>query len=60
MKYVWKAGAYRCVEVKDSNGNFITVNHDEAGLLRTVKDTLGRIITGERGAGTATACLARH
>ncbi|MCA1639359.1 MAG: hypothetical protein LC768_13670, partial [Acidobacteria bacterium] len=45
MKYVWKAGAYRCAEIKDSNGNFITVNHDGAGLLRTVTDTLGRVIT---------------
>jgi hypothetical protein len=45
MTFAWKAGAFRCSEIKDRNGNFITVNHDEYGLLRTVTDTLGRIIT---------------
>ena len=45
MNYNWKAGAFRCSEIKDRNGNYITVNHDEQGLLRTVTDTLGRVIT---------------
>jgi YD repeat-containing protein len=45
MSYEWKAGAFRCKEIKDSNGNYITVSHDDYGLLRTVTDTLGRIIT---------------
>lgn len=45
MTYLWKAGAFRCSEIKDRNGNYITINHDEQGLLRTVTDTLGRVIT---------------
>ncbi len=45
MNYQWKAGAFRCSEIKDRNGNFITINHDEQGLLRTVTDTLGRVIS---------------
>jgi YD repeat-containing protein len=45
MSYEWKAGAFRCNQIKDRNGNYITINHDEYGLLRTVTDTLGRIIT---------------
>ena len=45
MTYLWKAGAFRCSQIKDRNGNYITVNHDEQGLLRTVTDTLGRVIT---------------
>ncbi|CAN5803856.1 hypothetical protein BH20ACI4_BH20ACI4_14220 [soil metagenome] len=45
MTYLWKAGAFRCSEIKDRNGNFISINHDEQGLLRTVTDTLGRVIT---------------
>ena len=46
MKYGWKAGAYRLNEIKDRNGNFITVVHDsEYGLLQSVTDTLGRVIT---------------
>ncbi len=45
MTYLWKAGAFRCSEIKDRNGNYITINHDDQGLLRTVTDTLGRVIT---------------
>jgi YD repeat-containing protein len=45
MTYQWKAGAFRCSEIKDRNGNFISINHDSQGLLRTVTDTLGRVIT---------------
>jgi hypothetical protein len=45
MRYAWKAGAYRCSEIKDSNGNYITINHDQYGLLRTITDTLGRVIS---------------
>ena len=42
--YEWKGGGYRCREIKDRNGNFITVTHDDEGLLRTVTDTLGRVV----------------
>ena len=45
MSYQWKAGAFRCSQIKDRNGNFISINHDSQGLLRTVTDTLGRVIT---------------
>jgi YD repeat-containing protein len=45
MTYEWLGGAYRCGEIKDRNGNFITIDHDEDGTLRTVTDTLGRVIT---------------
>ncbi len=40
MSYVWIAGAFRCTQIKDRNGNFITIEHDEYGLLREVTDTL--------------------
>jgi YD repeat-containing protein len=43
--YEWKAGAFRCSQIKDKNGNYITVSHDAQGLLRTITDTLGRAIT---------------
>ncbi|MCO6511727.1 MAG: VCBS repeat-containing protein [Aridibacter famidurans] len=45
MTYEWKANAYRLKEIKDRNSNYITVSHDEYGLLEWVKDTLGRTIT---------------
>ena len=44
MSYVWIAGAFRCTQIKDRNGNYITIEHDELGLLREVTDTLGREI----------------
>ena len=48
MTYVWRAGAYRLSEIKDRNGNFITVVYDsDYGLLRSMTDTLGRIVTVE-------------
>ena len=48
MTYVWRAGAYRLSEIKDRNGNFITVVYDtDYGLLRSMTDTLGRIVTIE-------------
>jgi YD repeat-containing protein len=45
MSYEWKAGAYRCSQIKDRNGNYITIDNDDQGVLRTVTDTLGRVIT---------------
>ena len=42
--YELKNGAYRCTQIIDRNGNFITVNTDASGLLQSVTDTLGRII----------------
>ena len=45
MSFDFKGGAYHPNQIKDRNGNYITIVHDAAGLLRTVTDTLGRIIT---------------
>ena len=38
-------GEYRCSEVKDRNGNYITVNYNSLGQITTIVDTLGRVIT---------------
>ena len=43
LSYMWKGNAYRCSQIKDANGNFININHDDFGLLRTVTDTVGRV-----------------
>lgn len=37
-------GEYRCVEIKDSNGNYITVNNNALGRISSIVDTLGRVI----------------
>lgn len=42
MLFSWSGGAFRCEQIKDRNGNYISIEHDEYGLLRKVTDTLGR------------------
>lgn len=37
-------GEKRCVEIKDRNGNHISIGYDGAGRVSTAKDTLGRIV----------------
>jgi YD repeat-containing protein len=37
-------GEYRCVEIKDRNGNYITVNNNALGRITSIVDTLGRVI----------------
>jgi YD repeat-containing protein len=36
---------YQCTQVKDRNGNFLTINYNGAGDISTVTDTLNRGIT---------------
>jgi YD repeat-containing protein len=38
------SGEYRCVEIKDRNGNYITVNNNALGRISSITDTLGRVI----------------
>jgi YD repeat-containing protein len=37
-------GEYRCIEVKDRNGNYITINYNSLGRITSLIDTLGRVI----------------
>jgi len=45
MSYVWNSGAYRCMQIKDRNGNYISIVYDPYGNLQSVTDTLGRVVT---------------
>jgi YD repeat-containing protein len=36
---------YRCTQIKDRNGNYISVNYNAQGQLTTITDTLSRVIT---------------
>jgi len=36
---------WHCTQIKDRNGNYITVNYDWLGHITTIVDTLGRTIT---------------
>src|SRR6201991_1816735 len=36
---------YRCTQVKDRNGNYLTVNRNVLGQITSINDTLSRVIT---------------
>jgi YD repeat-containing protein len=43
--YVLKSNEFRCSEIKDRNGNYITVEYNSRGNITLITDTLGRTIT---------------
>lgn len=45
LSFVEINNEFRCTQVKDRNGNYITVNHNGLGHISTITDTLGRVIT---------------
>ena len=45
LSYVLHSGQYDCTQIKDRNGNYITVNYNVSGRIDTITDTLGRVIT---------------
>jgi YD repeat-containing protein len=45
LSFVLLNGAYRCHQVKDRNGNYLTVSHYGDGRIWKVTDTLGRVVT---------------
>jgi len=47
LMFDWKPGVDRfvCERITDRNGNYITIGYDTDGLLNSVTDTLGRVIT---------------
>ncbi|HEX2271653.1 MAG TPA: DUF4214 domain-containing protein, partial [Pyrinomonadaceae bacterium] len=45
LSFVEINNEYSCTQVKDRNGNYITVNHNALGRITTITDTLNRVIT---------------
>jgi YD repeat-containing protein len=45
LSYNLYNGQYQCGQIKDRNGNFISVSYYSDGRINTVTDTLARIIT---------------
>lgn len=45
MSYTKIENEWRCTNIKDRNGNYITVNYNSLGDVTTVVDTLGRVVT---------------
>jgi YD repeat-containing protein len=44
LSFVEINNEFSCTQVKDRNGNFITVNHNALGRITSITDTLGRVI----------------
>jgi YD repeat-containing protein len=44
LSFVEINNEYSCTQVKDRNGNFITINHNALGRITSVTETLGRVI----------------
>ncbi|HEX8422814.1 MAG TPA: PA14 domain-containing protein, partial [Pyrinomonadaceae bacterium] len=44
LNYWQMGGDYLCTEIKDRNGNFITIRYDGYGQLQSVTDTLARTL----------------
>lgn len=48
LKFEFQLIYYSCTEIKDRNGNFITITYNDFGSgqeINTITDTLGRVIT---------------
>jgi YD repeat-containing protein len=45
LSYAKLNNEWRCSQVKDRNGNYLTVNYNWRGQITTIKDTLERLIT---------------
>jgi YD repeat-containing protein len=45
FSYTLINGQYFCYQIKDRNGNFITISYQSDGRINTITDTLGRIVT---------------
>ncbi|HEX7771970.1 MAG TPA: hypothetical protein VF435_06080, partial [Pyrinomonadaceae bacterium] len=45
LTYQLLGGEYKCAQIKDRNGNYITISHSQAGRLDSITDTLGRVLT---------------
>ena len=44
LRFQQQVGGYKCNQIKDSNGNFITVTYTSFGKINTITDTLGRVL----------------
>lgn len=44
LLYAWTGSDYQCIQIKDSNGNFLSVSYTTSGYIDSIVDTLSRII----------------
>lgn len=60
MLYSWLGGAYRCTQIKDRNGNYITISNNGDGRLTSVTDTLGRVVTVNYGSNDRVSSITQN
>ncbi|MDT7604510.1 MAG: hypothetical protein QOF61_2507, partial [Acidobacteriota bacterium] len=44
LQYAAQGVVYRCTEIKDRNGNYISIYYNTVGNIQTIVDTLGRSV----------------
>ena len=44
LRFQQMVGGYKCNQIKDTNGNFLTVTYTSFGKINTITDTLGRVL----------------
>ncbi|HEY0763242.1 MAG TPA: DUF4214 domain-containing protein [Pyrinomonadaceae bacterium] len=44
LSFTYFNGEYHCTEIKDRNGNYISVNYNSLGQITNITDTLSRVI----------------
>src|ERR1041385_7745648 len=44
LSYAWLGAEYNCTQIKDRQGNYITINYTQNGRLDTIVDTVARSI----------------
>lgn len=54
LSYELQGAEYKCTQIKDRNGNYITASYD-LGRLNTITDTLGRVIDFNYSNGSLTS-----
>lgn len=59
LTFAWLGGQLQCTEIKDRNGNYLSMAYDSFGHLSQVTDTLGRIFLFDRDAGGNLASIVR-
>lgn len=59
LTFAWHGGQLQCTELKDRNGNYLSIAYDDYGHLRQVIDTVGRIFTFERDGGGTLISIVR-
>jgi len=60
LSFASLAGLFQCTQIKDRNGNYITINYDGFGRIDTIVDTLSRTIKFNYDANQTLASITQN